>query len=292
MTFNQNGVATGMLAELPQFSWKGAYRLGSAESVVTDFDLATIATSFAAVSGGNLTGNGFSLSHHTFGLVFCGPDPGDGTCLSSPSLNLTNMMFSYLPNIDGSNYTQACDFSQSLPSNSSKAHPEWVTTIKNRALNTYMAAFANLPAIVSRRLKPTMQYGGSNNPAFEHTVYIDGSWVNIGEPCSATGATIDHRNSAVHYPAMDCGAQMVLASHPLITDTVAMQPLVTAIGIGIGNAAVHETGHQLMYGAPYNNFPLEYMDCGNSDYSACLESGVYEYYRSTDLTFGVPPSVH
>jgi hypothetical protein len=34
VTFDQNGVATGMLADLPQLSWKGAYHVGSVESVV------------------------------------------------------------------------------------------------------------------------------------------------------------------------------------------------------------------------------------------------------------------
>jgi hypothetical protein len=50
----------GQLGNLPTYSWKGAYLLGSIDSVVPAFDLANMATSFAAVGGGNLTGNGWT----------------------------------------------------------------------------------------------------------------------------------------------------------------------------------------------------------------------------------------
>src|SRR5262249_8091264 len=76
LSFDQNGAATGQMPNLPTYSWKGAYQSGSIESMIPFFDIALIAQSHAAVSGGNLTGNGFSMVHHSFGLVFCGPTPG------------------------------------------------------------------------------------------------------------------------------------------------------------------------------------------------------------------------
>ena len=139
--FDQNGNATGQIPNMPIYSWKGAYQTGSVDSVLPVLDLAsTIATSFSAVPGGNLTGNGFSLAHHTFGLVFCGSNPGDdGTCPPTPGA--TPVSFSYLADIGDTNYSQAVDFSQ--------GHPDWVTTIKAQAYNQYKAAFDHLPAIVA-----------------------------------------------------------------------------------------------------------------------------------------------
>jgi hypothetical protein len=136
--FDQNGGSIAKVGSLPTYSWKGAYQIASIDSVIPEFDLAGIATTFAAVPAGNLTGNGFSLSHHTFGLVFCGPQRlvndrkvgGDGACTfpEHPERNSSDVKFAYTPDLGGRNDTtfpQATDF---LPD-----HPEWVDTVKIQA---------------------------------------------------------------------------------------------------------------------------------------------------------------
>src|SRR5580700_7648273 len=61
---------------IPTLSWKGAYHLGSDDSVVPQ--PVVIAPSFAAVLAGNLTGNGSPDVHNTIGLFWCGQF--SGTC--------------------------------------------------------------------------------------------------------------------------------------------------------------------------------------------------------------------
>jgi hypothetical protein len=295
VTYDQNGSATGMV-ETPTYSWKGAYTDGPVDSIVPQFDLALMSTSFAAVPGGNLTGNGFYMQHHTFGLVFCGPAPGDGTCSSTP-----NVTFSYLAGINDQNYGQATDFSQ--------AYPGWVRTIKEQALNTYVAAFANLPAIVAKKEAPTMLYGGSTAAkSFEHTIYISGYWMPPGvyprsdspyppngyTPLSNSGSPV---SSLVYYLPIMGNAQDALGASPVGSSgqptggwiplspsyppanqaaTAQFNALVTAIGTVIGNAAAHETGHQL---------PVASMDCDSPSGIAgyCESQYVYEYYSSAPV---------
>ncbi len=69
-TFDASGSATGQLPSLPTYSWKGAYQLGSIDSVTPLFDLANMARTFAPVPGGNLTGNGFSCATTRLGWCF------------------------------------------------------------------------------------------------------------------------------------------------------------------------------------------------------------------------------
>src|SRR5438874_12201393 len=100
--------------------WKGAYQVGSIDSVIPAFDLAFLAQTYTAVPKGDLTGNGFSFVHHTFGLVFCFPAGtyyygSDGQCiaqgLTQPG---TPVKFSYLPlpQLSDQTYPNAIDFSQ------------------------------------------------------------------------------------------------------------------------------------------------------------------------------------
>ncbi len=294
ITYDSNGNATGQIANLPTYSWKGAYQLGSIDAIVPTFDLAYMATTYAAVPEGNLTGNGFSLVHHTFGLVFCNTGTGgDGSCPSN--LGITNMAFSYLPNINNSNYATACDFSKNSPCDSNAARPGYVSTIKIQALNAYKAAFANLPAIVRQNYTPTMQYGGSSKPPFDHTVYIDGTWIPTTEPgqdCPIAGQTTSNKWSVSYYlPAM-CGAQVVLGPYknsltftPPFSDTANFQKLATAIGTGIGTNAAHETGHQLAF-PDFYKYPVTNMDCG-TDAQPCENDvdSVYEFNHASDWNF-------
>ena len=296
VTFDQNGSATGQLGNLPTYSWKGAYQLGSTDAVVPDFDPAEIAETYAAVPEGNLAGNGFSLVHHTFGLVFCGPNTGDdGGCSSTPDVT-----FSYYPGINDSNYASAVDFSG--------LYPQWVRTVKDQALESFKAAFANLPAIVARgetASKLHHDQNPQNLDSFEHTVYIDGHWMLSSESPRSGLVGLDatyppngyttpaNRNTtdakikwsrAYYLPimgnaqaALGCvgGGQCAAAVSPAYAkgnqdpDKTEFSQLMTAIGRGIGNVAAHETAHQLV--------PFDLMDCVNS----CESQDVYEAAGST-----------
>jgi hypothetical protein len=174
--FDRNGSVGAQIAGLPTYSWKGAYQVGSVESVLPVFDLGFLAQTYAAVPKGNLTGNGFSLVHHTFGLVFCGPE-GDGACKSSYPVNTTPTSFSYLPVASLNDQTYNAQ-PPTGPVDFSGAHPDWVQTIRTKANDAYKAAFASLPAIVSQ--------GWKANPisaaqGFEHTVYVTGKWYTGGD---------------------------------------------------------------------------------------------------------------
>ena len=266
--FDSNLNVTSAVWSLPTYSWKSAYQLGSIDSVVPASDLASmIATTYAAVPGGNLTGNGFALAHHSFGLVFCNTGAGgDGSCPSN--IQITNMSFSYLPSnvIDQDNYPTACDFSTASPCDNNTAHPEWVNTIKVQALNAFEAAFTSLPAIVKGKYSPVMRYGGSNNPRFEHTIYVDGLWFEQGTGLSQI---FNPDYSWVFYLKVLMAAEMNLGSYgnsndfiPPFTDSANMLKLMTALGKGIGNSAAHEIGWELS--SATNKYPVINMDCNSN----------------------------
>jgi hypothetical protein len=307
VTFDQSGSVTGQLASLPIYSWKGAYRLGSTNAEVPDFDPAEMATTYAAVEGGNLTGNGFSLVHHTFGLVFCGPNRGDdGGCSSTPDVT-----FSYYPGIDDTNYANAKGFGD--------LYPEWVRAVKDQALESYKAAFAKIPAIVARGETASKLHHDQNPDnlnSFDHTVYIDGHWMLKSEsprsglrgldaayppngytnPGNNNLADAKHKWSWAYYLPIMGNAQTALGCLSAGQCTAAVSPalspqspffptdptsptytasmaqfgqLMPAIGRGIGNVAAHETAHQFV--------PFNLMDCVNS----CESKDVFEAAGST-----------
>lgn len=276
------------------YSWKGAYKIGSIDSVEPPFDLANLATSFAAASGNNLTGNGFSLRHHTFGLIFCNTgDEGDGHC---PVQNaerqppVTPMRFVYTPGVqlDGTNVKQACDFIVSDPCNNNTTHPDWAKRIKNAAVTAYKAAFINLPAIVSNGIQAQNLNGGIPEPnLFGHTIYVDGEWFvskpGIRDPGGpAPGLTQDGSFSWVFYPNVVGNAERFLGRYmklpaftPPFSDTTNMVKLMDAIGRGIGNTAAHETGHQFMLTV---GMLMPDMECGPGGPKPCYDdiNSVYE----------------
>ena len=292
ITYDQYGNATGMIPSMPTYSWKGAYMDGPVDSVLPQFDLAFIAPSYAAVANGNLTGNGTSLVHHTFGLVFCGPE-GDGACRPDYRYTTVPVSFSYLPVSSLNDQTYSAP-PPTGPVDFSVAHPDWVQTIRNRANDAYRAAFALLPAIVSQgwRANPI-----SATQGFEHTVYVSGLWHTggdfqmKGEPLGNTTGLGNCNNNGIYmaicatsnvwYLDVMGYAQQALEfippggnaylspTYPPSDPSVAAQFLrvMTAIGTGIGNFAAHETGHQLA---------LPEMDCSNGLNSACSEDYIYQ----------------
>jgi hypothetical protein len=258
-----------------KYSWKGVYKTGSTKSIATP--LALLAPSFGGAAGRNLTGNGFFLVHHSFGIVFCntGPD-GDGSC---PNRDVTNMSFSYLPSQDlyKTNYQTACDFSYASPCDGNTAHSEWAKVVKREALKAFQAAFTSLPAIVGS-YTPVMQYGGSANPPFEHTIYVDGSWFDQGTGLTKPG---NSHYSWAFYPNLLDAAEMALGPYghsvhftPPFSDETSMLKLLTALGRGIGNTAAHEVGWQLSQpGAAYDKCLVGGMDCTSN---TCEDPHVYE----------------
>jgi hypothetical protein len=289
ITFDQDGNATGQVS-LPTYSWKGAYQTGSIHSIIPVLDLARIIStaSFAAVAGGNLTGNGFYLANHTFGLVFCGPDPGDGHCDITPDVK-----FSYLPvsGLTDQTYANAIDFSRD--------YRTWVDTVKHQAYNQYKAAFDHLPAIVAAEKTTSPLYGGpSTATSFEHTNYISGYWMPAGEfprlndPYPPNGYTVANRTSWswVYYLPIMGSAQKALGTwdqgdHGNLTPlspTYKAPPMdpatgaqfnqvMSAIGRAIGFVAAHETGHQLR---------LLTIDCDTPYMTQCDSPGAYENYST------------
>jgi len=286
LKFDQSGNVTGSIANFPTYSWKGAYRTASVDSVLPAFDLAYVATSYAAVPSGNLTGNGFSLIHHTFGLAFCGSE-GDGTCTSNGN-PVTPVQFSYLPgaSLTSSTYMNAVDFSA--------AHPDWVRTIKTQAYNQYRAAFANLPAILASKATAVPLYGGTNTvDSFEHTVYISGLWPTGGlanatgyTPPGSCGSAGICSTSFVYYLLIMGQAQYaagylnggnapISPSYPPATPAAESQfaQVMRTLGYAIGTISAHETGHQ-------PNLP--HMDCGIEGNPACPEDNLYQNGGSGD----------
>jgi N-acetylneuraminic acid mutarotase len=319
ITYDQNGKANGRVGPLPIYSWKGAYELGSTESVMPAFDLANMASTFTSTPGGNLTGNGFSLRTHTFGIVFCGPGfkigdawhGGDGSCVDIPNMN-----FSYIAGIDDTDTT--CPNSLKDPTTNlplpctldfSHAYPAQADAIKIMALNAYKAAFANLPAIVQGAGPVDLQGGPSPVTKFEHTIYVRGDWLgpgvfprtwNLSAPPTGWTPLFSKDHSYVYYLPIMGNAQTELGyplpypadwyyirpSYPPVTsqDVTEFGILCAGIGRAIGNVAAHETAWELN-----NTFvntttgPFPYMECtpGNSVSSNCPGTGSFYQQDST-----------
>jgi hypothetical protein len=279
-SFDQNGNATGQIANVPTYSWKGAYLDGDLLSIIPMLDLASIIStkSFAAAPGGNLASNGFSLQHHTFGLWFSGPE-GNGA--PDPAVGpLTPIIFSYLAEagLNEGTYTTAVDFSE--------AHPEWVVAIRNEAVKTYMHAFDSLPAISGRTPKPELMRGQIPAPLFERTIYVTGWWGkdDHGNPVTGLASHIDDKPWGwLYYPVIMGSAQVALETnwvhlsppYPPTTsaDFTQFGQLMKAIGHAIGTIAAHETGHLLH---------VEFMDCNAADgkHDPCPEDYLYQNFAS------------
>jgi hypothetical protein len=294
ITYDAGGNATGSVGSLPTYSWKGAYQVGSVDSRVPFFDLALMATSYAAMGWGNLTGNGVSLVHHTFGLVFCGTNTNDDVhCSDTPDVT-----FSYFPGINDGNYGDAMDLSIT--------YPQWARRIKEQAVESYRAALASVPAVVAGI--GTVGNLDKASAPFEHTVYIDGHWMlptepprsllppgagssyppnGYTDPYNGWDQNAKQKSSRVYYLPVMGNAQIALGCADMTTacaaavsphyppspiDTVAMaqfEKLIPAIGHGIGTLAAHETAHQFVPRGQY------LMDCDNPEFG-CESNDVYE----------------
>lgn len=216
----------------------------------------TLTTTFAAVAGGNLSGDGTALVHHTFGLFWCGTGYLElGSCSGGD-----DVVFGYIPNPTDSNINQLQSFAS--------AHPDWVATIESRAFNSFKAAFGKYAIVVN--------YGTKQ----DFTAYIVGTWPTrafaLDIPGGTTGRVfylsfMDEAQTAAGYPngygqGPDCGHTWCRLSpnYPPTTqdDITALQKLIPAIGTAIGNAAAHEAGHYLQGVQAFQGKVFPLMDCG------------------------------
>ena len=296
VTLDQNGVATGQIANFPVLSWKGTYKLGSDDAVaVPTF---TPMTSLGAVGSGNFTGNGTPLVHHSFGIFWC----GIGTLLQgyvavnpNPCPQGQNgVKWGYYPVEDDTrlspagapnpNYcpTPSCGFG--ALQDFSPDHPDWVAVAQNAAFSAFQAAFAKLDIqVVLATQTPNcplyIRCAATTTPDQDFTVYILGDY-----PFKGAGQLFSDRSSVVHYFALMEGAQQAFGTPELPSsgggvwikylpsyppaDEVKFLNMLGAVGTAIGNAAAHEIGHHLesLVNIESNNkvglrgFP--FMDCG------------------------------
>lgn len=274
VSFDQNGVTTDQAANLPLLSWKSAYQLGSDEAIVGG--LVIPATTFAAVLGGNFTGNGSPVVQHSIGLFWCGSS-FNGTCQTltdANNLKEADLGFTYVP----ANSPQS-------PANDFTSNNTWTGLIMKKATNALSAAFKGIPIVTPSNPSPlAVSYHGSP----DHVVNIVGDpQPPPGEggatlkPCGLAGSNCTF-NSVVYYAAIMNGAQGTTASlysptYPPVTNQqkTNFQNLLVAIGIGLGNTAAHELGHQL---------ELKDMDCNGG--GGCTPAPADLYYE--DFTLDPP----
>jgi len=263
-----NGVNIGMATNLPELTWKGAYQIGSVDSVVAP--TITLMTSLASIVGGNLTGNATPFVHHSFGLFWCGSGyASQGYVSGTPCIANAghDVVWGYYPLSIGPTALQ--DFSA--------AHPSWVGTIESKALQSFQRAYAKYPILVQLAdYQPSKTLTGyEQNPMQEYVAYVLGD-----SPAPAYGVTVRTTpNSKVYYFAFMESAQTALGGPANLQtgagwnnysptyppqDTSGFVSMLTALGTALGNTAAHEMGHHLEdYGAASGNvFPN--MDCGSS----------------------------
>jgi hypothetical protein len=158
--------------------------------------------------------------------------------------------------------------------------------------------------IVRDHNHPTMQYGGSANPPFEHIAYVSGLWNGLTgtATCPDNGLTNFESSSWVYYLSLMCGAQAAALGpyggsvhfSPPFSDASNFKKLVTA-GRGIGNVAAHETGHQISFSKS-----LSSMDCEGTTDVPCGEpgdywdpAGLFEYWQNPDWNYiDYSPPIH
>ncbi len=223
-TFDQNGSATGQMANMPTLSWRGdVYQLGSVERMAYPPISAppiNMALSLWAWVGGNPSGNGTAARPWYFKLIW------QNDCSTVPwpcgfALYPDNPQ--YQPNLAVDASSQA-------------------GAIKSAALAAFKKAFDPYPVSASE---------GTPNTGDNRAVVVDGLHFNTdGESCGLSAPAPGGHESNVYYlPHME-QAQWAL---PLQITTfqaaqvaVGTTDLMKAIGTGIGTTAAHETVHQFL----------------------------------------------
>ena len=260
-TYDQNGNVDGQVANLPTYSWKGAYQDGDLASLAVL--LPTPAPVLGAEAGGSPTGGGTAVAVHSIGLFWCGAT-FSGTCAGladghgNPEADLG---FTYSPiELLISNNWQVPDADwQDFTSNGS-----WDDVIMYAAIRAVCAAFEPVPVVPPTRPSPL---GYLNKSMPDLVVNIVGNRIvppapdsNVVGEAGLTGSRslcyyygyLCNWNSVAYYTMAMLGAQFASSSlnspsYPPTTPAQqsAFQQLLTAIGTGVGNTAAHEIGHQL-----------------------------------------------
>jgi hypothetical protein len=256
ITYDNQGRATGQTANMPTYSWKGAYQDGPVTSLAAVFP--NIAPVFAAFAGGSPTGGGTAVPVHAFGLFWCGTGFAEqGQCDPDDAA----VDFSYSPT-PSSGVT--------IPNKSSFLnHPAWVGLVENSALTAFRKAYATFPVMVTLATSPSDKEFVAKivgNPNYPGTGHYDGA----GEARVWYWATLDSAEQALgqSQSGNGCGARdgtwtPFTPSYPP-QDTARFVQLLTALGTGIGNAAVHESGHYLATKVINGQVGLPMIDCGAS----------------------------
>ena len=234
------------------------------------------ALTYAAVYGGNLTGNGKALIHHSFGIFWCGSGfAQQGYTNLSPnpcSQSGDGSEWGYYPKALG--ISALSDYS---------AHSDWVGIVESNAIHAFQSAFSNFPLVVGLAGQspfcPILSFcTATTTPDQDYTVYVVGDY-----PFGSAGQFFSDSASKVFYFSVMEGSQEALGRPPSCpdcggwsdyspsyppADTQGFVNLLKAMGTGIGNAAAHEIGHHLeritnISSNDDTGFP--FMDCGLGD---------------------------
>ena len=308
-TFDGNGSATGRLPALPTYTWKAAYQVGSTDSLI--IPLPSLLASYAAIRNGNFTANATQVIQTSLGVIWCS-NLISGSCQGQfipPTLfgpAVQDLGFTYAPWIQ---------MPTSNLSDFTTAHGEWVDLIISKAMAAVRNAYKNVPVMIQ-----PVSFAGTPchvswnltcaffpkppKPAdYNHTVFITGNFCGQDVGVSIEGDT----HSYVCYQDVMQNAQLALGSYDSNHIWQALSPtyssaltrtdpaygqflsLMNAIGIGTGNVAVHETGHQ---------FSLPQMDCdrpagtnGSPAGPVCPGNGTHDLFYEFWSGNGLPPQV-
>ncbi|PYT87373.1 MAG: hypothetical protein DMG36_25440 [Acidobacteria bacterium] len=321
VSFDQNGTATDQIASFPIVSWKRAYDSGSRDAVVSP--VITPMVSSAAVSGGNFTGNGTSLVHHSIGVWWCSPTLS-GSCAAttifSPLLAnptpVQDLAFGYAPTATFPNQSLV-DFSG--------AHPDWQQLIINNARTAIEAAFDGLPVMVQpatgthtycpNELQPgIIAWIGCNvwpkprvtipDPLQEHVVYMIGNYSGALRDAGVTtgdGRSYvfyqDHLQQAQWATGVSSTQTACATDYDISTSWCALSPTYStslsnqqvsqffAIMGAIGTGLGNTAAHELGH-----QYKLPQMDCDDPNHQPCPGGGAHDFLHEFYSASGLPLS--
>jgi hypothetical protein len=312
-TLDQNGDTTSQTPDTgTKYSWKGAYATGGDPQVrLILAAMPNLLPTYAAVFGGNLTGNGANVVHTTIGLFWCG-STFSGPCIALQN-DLGEPQQTYLIDL-GFDYAL-----NPIPFDNQSGYPSgivydltpnraWDGIILSQAFAALQKAFAPFPAIIVETATPpnTQNFDFIQGlsvipdyPSEQHLVYVCANFKHeANKPSTLTGGSTNsgYSPSIMYYGSVLIGAQqkLGLTQLPTADPSLGMTPgqasaflsLLKGVGIAIGNLAAHEVGHQ---------FALPLMDCDAPGGPACTgnvsHQYLYEYYSATaaDYSYVGPP---
>lgn len=281
-----------------RLSWNGTYVLQGSSSINgIAADIPALALTYAAVKGFNLTatpsGDGASVIHHSVGLFWCGGQ-FSGTCqgiLDPFNIQEADLGFTYTP---ANSPNAVNDFT---------SNGAWTSLIMGKAVDALGAAFKGIPVLTPRHASPLPYFYDGQPDHIVNVANLVGNQTPPPDPsgnipagatypiCKSLGFVCQWNSVAYYRVTMKSaqGARNSLFSpvYPPVTNAqrIAFQNLLTAIGIGLGNVAAHEIGHQ---------FKLPDMDCTGE--GGCSPAPADLYYESAEgasptfLDIGAPLS--